>query len=70
MDVMRNVNTTAKVFERATELAWSLDRRGRTLPLQDIVIAACAQTEGAAVLTSDKHFLQIPGLAVSAPDFL
>lgn len=65
-DVMIYVPTTNAIWERSTQLAWSLDRRGRTLPAQDLLIAACALHTGATVLTRDAHFRAIPGLQVLA----
>jgi predicted nucleic acid-binding protein len=62
--VMIYVPTTNTIWERATHLAWSLDRRGKILPGQDLVIAACALHSGAAVLTHDAHYQSIPGLRV------
>lgn len=41
-----------------------MDRQGHMIPLTDIVIAACALEEGAAVLTNDRHFELVPGLRV------
>lgn len=67
-DVLVMIPTTNKVWARATEIAWSLDRRGVTLPAQDCLIAACALSLGAAVLTDDRHFDQIPGLDILRPD--
>ena len=52
------------VWERATQLAWSLDRQGVVLPAQDLLIAACALHANATVLTADAHFSRIPGLRV------
>lgn len=60
--VMIYVPTTNTIWERATQLAWALDRQGRTLPAQDLLIAACALHAGAVVLTRDAHFRHIPGL--------
>ena len=62
--VMRFVQTNAKLWDNAWQLAWKMDRQGRTIPLTDIVIAACAMEEGAVVLTHDRHFDQVPGLRV------
>ena len=64
--VMIFVPTTNQIWERATQLAWSLDRQGRVLPAPDILIAAHALQANAAVLTADAHFQQIPGLRVIA----
>jgi len=62
--VMIFLPSSNAVWERATQLAWSLDRRGMVLPAQDLLIAACALQAHAAVLTLDAHFEQIPGLRV------
>jgi predicted nucleic acid-binding protein len=62
--VMIFLPTTNVVWERATQLAWSLDRQGVVLPAQDLLIAACALHAGATVLTADAHFQAIPGLSV------
>jgi len=62
--VMIFLPTTSQVWERASHLAWSLDRQGKTLPATDLIIAACALHAGAAVLTADAHFDSIPGLQV------
>ena len=66
-DVMRNVSTTEKVWSSAADLAWKLDREGIALPAQDLLIASCALHIGAAVLSDDAHFLQIPELPLLRP---
>lgn len=63
--IMCCVSTDQHLWEEATELAWTLDRSGVTLPAQDIVIAACAMRAGAIVHTYDRHFTRIPGLTVA-----
>ena len=62
--VMLYVATSNSAWERAAQLAWSLDRQGIVLPAQDLLIAACALQVGATVLTADAHFHEIPGLRV------
>lgn len=62
--VMIFIPTTNQIWERAAQLAWSLDRQGRVLPAQDVLIAAHALQADAAVLTADAHFQQIPGLRI------
>ena len=64
-DVMINVQTDNKLWQQAEELAWKLDRTGKTLPLTDIVIACCAMRLDATILTHDHHFLEIPGIRVA-----
>jgi predicted nucleic acid-binding protein len=60
--VMVYLDSSHRRWEETLELAWSLDRRGITLPIQDIHIAACALHAGAVVLTYDRHFQSIPGV--------
>jgi predicted nucleic acid-binding protein len=62
--VMLYVTTGNSVWERVSQLAWSLDRRGIVLPAQDLLIATCALQADAAVLTAAAHFQEIPGLRV------
>jgi predicted nucleic acid-binding protein len=62
--VMIFIPTTSQIWERAAQLAWSLDRQGIVLPAPDLVIAACALQVQAAVLTADAHFHKVPGLTV------
>lgn len=62
--VMIYVATTHATWERATQLAWSLDRQGIVIPTSDLIIAASALQVEAALLTYDAHFRQIPGLTV------
>jgi predicted nucleic acid-binding protein len=62
--VMVYLATGSSMWERAAQLAWSLDRRGIVLPAPDLLIAACALQADAAVLTADAHFQEIPGLRV------
>lgn len=63
-DVLCNVPTDNSLWDEATDLAWALGRKGKTLPAQDILIAAHAFRAGVPVLTQDAHFEQIPGLPV------
>lgn len=62
--IMPFIATGSSVWEQATQLAWSLDRRGIIVPATDLIIAACALQAKAAVLTADAHFREIPGLRV------
>jgi predicted nucleic acid-binding protein len=63
-DLMTEVPTDTRIWQKATKLAWALDRRGAVLPLTDLVIASCALDANTAVITTDPHFSQIPGLTV------
>lgn len=62
--VMVYLQATARVWERATDLARELDRRGVILPSPDLLLAALALEANAAVLTADRHFFEVPGLSV------
>lgn len=59
---MIQLPATGAVWERASALAWSLDRRGLVLPAPDLLIAAIALENEATLLTFDHHFAAIPGL--------
>ena len=60
--VMLYIDDGFQRWEDTLALAWSLDRRGIILPIQDIHIAACAVHAGAVILTYDGHFQKIPGI--------
>lgn len=61
-DLFPEVPIDGRLWGEAAELAWSLDRRGRVLPLTDVVIASCALRAQAILITSDQHFSSIPDL--------
>ena len=63
-EVMVHIPVSRVIWERVTQLAWALDRRGIVLPATDLIIASCALQVGAAVLTNDAHFRHVPGLEV------
>lgn len=67
-DVMIFGITSNAVWAHATEIAWQMDRRGKVLPLQDIVIAAHALELGAGILSDDAHFDEIPGITRLRPE--
>lgn len=63
-EVMCWIPTTSRVWERATELAWTLAREGIAMKVPDLTIAASALEADAAVLTLDSDFSFVPGLRV------
>lgn len=67
--LMQYVASDNALWEEANQLAWTMDRQGRVIPAQDIVIAACALRVDAAVHSYDRHFSMVPGLTVNC-DFL
>ena len=54
-------------WRRAGEISSSLRRKGTTLPLMDVIIAALALEHNAEVFTVDPHFDKIPGLKLHKP---
>ena len=65
MDVMQSIPTDHRLWEEAAHMAWELDRQGRNLPAPDILIAVSALRIGAAVLSFDRHFSEIPRLRLA-----
>jgi len=62
--VMSFIPSNNAVWEKAWRVAWEMDRKGKTIPGQDITIAAHALHADAAVLTADHHFGYVPDLIV------
>ena len=58
---------TRATWSRAGDLSAQLLRRGVTLPLSDLVIAALALERACHVYSLDAHFKKIPGLRLYAP---
>jgi predicted nucleic acid-binding protein len=44
------------IWDKAGALAFNLRRKGITVPHTDILIAACAMSEGCVLLHADNHF--------------
>ncbi|MEP6956551.1 MAG: PIN domain-containing protein [Chthoniobacterales bacterium] len=65
-DLLIHVPTDHRVWEETEDLAWQLDRKGRVLPLTDLVIAVSALRVDAAILTLDRHFEAVPGLNLAS----
>lgn len=56
------IEVTSALWMNAGKLSRSLRRKGITLPLSDISIAALAIEQNLSVFTLDGHFEQIPGV--------
>ena len=67
-DLLRFIPATNIIWSDATEIAWTLDRQGKVLPAQDILIAAHCLKFGGQILTSDRHFESVHGLKVYKPE--
>ncbi len=61
---LRLLETSFSSWRGAGELSFALRRKGITLPLSDLVIAALALEHHCQVYTLDPHFEQIPDLAL------
>lgn len=57
--------TSNGAWEQVAKLAWNLDRKGKFLPVQDLIIAAHCLRHGAVLLTYDAHFEAISGLKLA-----
>jgi predicted nucleic acid-binding protein len=44
------------IWDKASLLVFNLRRKGITIPHTDILIAACAMSEGCVLLHADNHF--------------
>jgi predicted nucleic acid-binding protein len=58
---------TQSTWMQAGELSANLLRRGVTLPLSDLLIAALAIERDCRVYSSDHYFKKIPGLHLYSP---
>jgi len=59
---------TLVTADRFGRIAASLRRKGRPLPTNDIWIAAHAMESGADLVSFDRHFDQVDGIAWIEPD--
>jgi len=53
-----------QLWLKSAELSSSLKKKGLTLPLSDIFIAAIAIEHKLSVFTLDRHFERIPGVVI------
>jgi predicted nucleic acid-binding protein len=59
------VPTPPKMWHKIMDLAWQIERQGKTMQVTDLTIASCALEIDATVLTLDSDFLRVPGLIVT-----
>jgi hypothetical protein len=64
MDCMIYVPTVNSIWEKARDLAWTMDRTGKAMQVTDLLIATCALVSDAQVLTLDSDFARVPDLRV------
>lgn len=65
MRILRLDEETAACY---AEILSGLRERGTPIPTNDIWIAASAMQAGLRVVTSDRHFQQVPQVAVESLD--
>jgi hypothetical protein len=56
LDALEMVETNNSLWERAYDLAYSLRRKGITIPYTDILITASALMVDATIVHADSHF--------------
>jgi len=64
LQAVTHLEMSAGLWIKAGRLSADLRKKGNTLPLSDLVIAALSLEHGLSVLTVDGHFDVIPGLKV------
>ena len=63
-DITPEVPTDAKMWREVSELGWELGRRGKSPPVTDLAIAACALRIRATLVSPDAHFTDVPSLSL------
>jgi len=58
------VEMTPYLWQKAGDLSSSIRKKGLTIPLSDILIAALAMEHNLTIFTLDGHFEQIPGVKI------
>lgn len=61
------IDITQSTWIKAGELSVALRKKGVTLPLSDVVLAAAAIEHSCPVYTLDRHFQKIPGILRYSP---
>ena len=67
LDALDNIDLDTPLWEMSYELAFTLRRKGITVPYTDILIAACALKTESTVIHADTHFdLMAPQIGLKA----
>jgi len=66
LSALNYIEMTSDLWISAGNISADLRRKGTTLPMSDLLIAAIALKHGLEVLTLDEHFASIPGLKLMA----
>jgi predicted nucleic acid-binding protein len=64
---LRYYEVTPSTWQRTGDLSTQLLRKGITLPLSDLIVAALAIEHDCRVYSLDAHFKKIPGVQLYVP---
>jgi predicted nucleic acid-binding protein len=67
---LRHLDISAKVWQRAFKLGYTLRQNGLNAPLTDTLIVAVAQEYDACLLHDDRHFEMIAAISPLKHEFL
>ena len=67
---LRCLDVSAKVWERACKLGYTLRHKGLNAPLSDTLIAAVAQEYDVRLLHDDRHFEMIASISPFKHEYL
>ena len=70
LSALRCFDLSAKVWERACKLGYTLRHKGINAPLTDTLIAAVAQEYDMCILHDDRHFEMIASISPLKHEFL
>lgn len=68
MGTLPYLEMTRNDWQKAGELSAALRRKGSTIPLSDLIIAAIALGGGYEIFSVDPHFEKVPSLKLHRPD--
>ena len=63
-DIVPEIPADARLWQHVSDLGWRLGRSGKWPPITDIAIAAAALRIKATLITTDRHFDDIPDLLI------
>jgi predicted nucleic acid-binding protein len=70
MAALRSFDVSAKVWQRACKLGYTLRHKGITVPLTDTLIASVAAEHNLLLLHDDRHYEMIAALTPLKHEYL
>ncbi|MBI5417014.1 PIN domain-containing protein [Candidatus Poribacteria bacterium] len=58
------IEMSEHLWMKSAELSLKLRKEGKTIPMSDILIAACTLENNLSIVTIDNHFKDIPGVQI------